>query len=113
MTRLRSLVPAVAMMFCALTLAGCPRTPQSLCQEYVDAMNAMFDRCGIVGGFVVVHPRTGEQGCHIVQQVRDPDPIVDECIPWANEIDTEDECAMVDPSMLPSFCSASVFEIVE
>lgn len=113
MTDLRSLVRAVATMFCALALAGCPRTPQSLCQEYVDAMNAMFDRCGIVGGFVVVHPTTGEEGCHIVQQVSDPDPIVDQCLPWANEIDTADECATVDPASLPTFCSARVFEVVD
>jgi hypothetical protein len=106
------LFPVFALLVCALAIAGC-RSPQSLCQEYVDTMNDMFGRCMIPLEFFVVHPTSGERGCHIVQRIPDPDPIVNECMPWANAIDTPEECAEVDPSSLPAFCSARSFQVVE
>lgn len=109
----RPYFPVVATIACALAIAGCARTPQSLCQEYVDSINAMFSRCEIALEFDVVHPTSGERGCHLVQRIPDPSPIVDECIPWANSIDTFEECADVDPAAFPSFCSARAFQIVE
>ncbi|MDQ3033176.1 MAG: hypothetical protein M3Y87_12225 [Myxococcota bacterium] len=112
MRPIHPLLPAVALLSCALAVSGC-RTPQSLCQEYVDEINAMLVRCSIPIEYGVVHPSTGERGCHIVQQVSDPRQIVDQCIPWAQSIDTAEECAAVDVSMLPPFCRATLFEIVE
>lgn len=113
MATARSYLPFLTTIAFVLALSGC-RTPQSLCQEYVDSINAMFERCGLFVEFIVVHPRTGEQGCHIVQQIPNPDPIVDGCIPWANAIEAgSPECADVDPNSLPTFCSARAFEIVE
>ncbi|AKF09921.1 hypothetical protein DB32_007070 [Sandaracinus amylolyticus] len=88
------------------------RTPQSICQEYVDAINAMFERCDIRFEFDVVRP-DGRRGCGGVQRVTDAHPILDECIPWAESV----ECTAVNPadpsSSFPSSCSSRVFQYVE
>ncbi|UJR86633.1 hypothetical protein [Sandaracinus amylolyticus] len=112
MKRLQPFAPFLLFAACALSQAGCVRTPQSICQEYVDAINAMFERCNVPFEFFVARP-DGTRGCGAVQRVTDAHPILDECIPWADTV----ECSEVDPaapaSSFPASCSARVFQFVE
>lgn len=107
MTRRSPLVPVGLLLACSLALAGCPRTPQSLCQETLDALNDMAVRCGRLG-YIVVRPSDGETGCDTVQRVTRPEELVNECIPWAEAVACENI-----PDTLPAFCSFSHFQYVE
>lgn len=114
MRHARPLFPVVVLLFCALAAPGCIRTPQSLCQEYVDAIDAMWERCGVALRLVITRPSDGAEGCGTVQQIPDPHPITDVCIPWANEIDTPDECLPIQnmPGWLIPECDAGSFQYV-
>lgn len=107
MRRLSPILPVASLVVCALALAGCPRTPQSLCQETIDALNDMAFRCGRPG-YVIVRPSDGETGCDTVQRVTRPDELVDQCIPWAEAVACDDI-----PDELPAFCAFSHFQYVE
>ena len=107
MKRASPIVPLGLLVACSLALAGCPRTPQSLCQETLDALNGMADRCMLLR-FDIVRPSDGMTGCGTVQRVTRPDELIDQCIPWAESVDCDDL-----PAELPAFCSFSHFQYVE
>lgn len=103
-------LPELALVWVAagsLALGACIRTPQSLCQETLDALNEMAERCGRPG-YEIVRPSDGATGCGAVQRVTRPDELVEQCIPWTQAVACEDV-----PESLPAFCASSHFQYVE
>jgi hypothetical protein len=79
-------------------VSGC-HSPGSLCQDTVDKVNALYDRCGYpfrVQLLVDGHPRE----CGSVSHVSNPDNIVYYCWPWLENVDCGD-LIQSDPMMAP------------
>lgn len=103
----------------ATLLLGACRSPQSLCQEYMDHVNVAYDACGVAGEAVIVDPRDPERsGCGIVSGVSNPDEIVSRCIPFlervaSGEVACDDERFAEFPENAPYYCDPSHFTIFE
>lgn len=123
----RSRAPwAALVVLVALSVCGC-RSPQSLCTEYANAVTNAGQACTGNSEYVYSGPsdRTNprRRGCSRVASVRDPASIVNDCIPFLNDL--ADRCAAglplgedaeyvaEYPDRLPQFCQEGTFQFAE
>ncbi len=107
-----------------LALSAC-RTPQTLCDELTNTINNTGDACGLGSEWELRDPMNPlRRGCGIVSAVSQPDELINDCIPFLNDVadqcgagggiggvDPEYQDYLMDyPDNLPSFCSTGHFE---
>jgi hypothetical protein len=95
---MRSVFPFLLGLGLATSVPGCIRTPAQLCQDYVDAVNAMFRRCDIGAEFFVTNP-DGRRGCDGISRVTNAGALTMQCIPWTEAADCETEVIPALPTM--------------
>lgn len=93
-----------ALALAATSSAGCVQTPGSVCQRMVDSIDAMYTRCGY-SLRVVLTLNGAMTECGHVQRVDNQQQILNQCIPWADNvacnelvIDPGTGAPMLDPS---------------
>ena len=69
-------------------IAGC-NTPGSICQRMVDAIDAMYTRCGFALQ-VQIRIAGTPSDCGHVGRVNNPNQLLNTCIPWAQNVDCAD-----------------------
>ncbi|MFO0685077.1 MAG: hypothetical protein U0234_23665 [Sandaracinus sp.] len=112
MQRLARAALAVIAATSAITLAGCPQSPGSICQHMVDSIDGMYMRCGYN-----LHVRLTFDGgatstdCGHVTRVTDPNRIVHQCIPWADGVACES--LVLDGSGFPQLDPSCDFSLLE
>ncbi len=86
---------SVLVALLAVFASSC-NTPQSICYDMVEALDDLLARCGSSERIMLVLA-TGEPAtCEDVNQVEDPDQLLNECIPWAQEATCDELAATSD-----------------
>lgn len=107
----RAAALAVALVS-SLTLGGCPQSPGSICQHMVDSIDHMYMRCGYA-----LHVQLTFDGgvttttCGHVTRITDPNTLVHQCIPWADNVDCAD--LVLDGSGVPQLDASCNFGLLE
>jgi hypothetical protein len=88
--------PLLVLSGLLVVLATSCNTPQSICYDMVMALDDLLARCGYPDR-IMLRLATGEPAtCEDVNSVDDPDQLLNECIPWAQDATCEELDATSD-----------------
>lgn len=91
----------VAPILVFLAAAGC-NTPQSICEDMVEELDAMYARCDIAMRIDLVKQDDTPATCDDIDRVDNGELLLNECIPWAQDVDCE--TLRADPETLHPSC---------
>ena len=88
MNRISRAVALGAVVVSASLTSGCPQSPSSICQRMLDAVDALYTRCGYPYHVVLHLPDGTVTDCAHCNSISDGgNQIVHMCIPWAQNVD--------------------------
>ncbi len=90
-----------------VTLLSC-NTPQSTCEDTLDAINDMYTRCKLLARLSLVKENDEPATCEDINQLNDDGRLLCECVPWTETVSCDE--IRDDPFDLPDFCDLSQLE---